>query len=86
MNEQYAHVKLSIHSGKYFLKNKQEWEACLINRKLKPWSGVLFQGHLSNEFMHSEGHLLSTHSVVAHFLLVMTSKSSLITNRRATHL
>lgn len=39
MNEQYvmrAFMSVCALSGIYYLKNKQEWEACLISRELKP--------------------------------------------------
>lgn len=81
INEECVSAKLSVYvlSGIY-LKNKQEWEDCWSKENWSHWGWVLFQGHLSNELMHCEGHLLSRHFVVARFLLVITSKSSLITN------
>lgn len=38
INEECVSAKLSVYvlSGIYYLKNKQEWEDCLINRELKP--------------------------------------------------
>ena len=81
-NEQYVDVKLSVHalSGKHCLKTKRELGSLLNQWRNRAAGAECFFKDICqmNSCVVNTGHLLSGHSVAAHFLFVMTSKSSAI--------